>query len=70
MKKLKRTLTTLTLSSVVLFGSGSMLHVRADQSVGPQGQQESKSKGPSTSSSQQDLDYLLWLIIMWLLGWL
>jgi hypothetical protein len=67
MKKLRRILATLTLGLVLMLGSGSMIQVRAD---GPQGTQETKSKGPSSSSgstSQQDL-YLLWLIILWLLG--
>ena len=67
MKKIKRAVAALMLAAAFLFASGSIVPVRAD---GPQGQQDSKSKGPSTSSSSQDLDYLLWLIIMWLLGWL
>jgi hypothetical protein len=70
MKKIKRAIAALTLASALLFGTGSIIHVRADQVVGPQGQQDSKSKGPSTGSSSQELDYLLWLLIMWLMGWL
>ena len=65
MKTMKRLVATLTLACAFLFGIGSVVHVRADTS-GPQGQTDSKSKGPSTGSQT---DYsLLWLIILWLLG--
>jgi hypothetical protein len=67
MKRIKRTVAALTLACAFLFGIGSVAHVRADTS-GPQGQQDSKSKGPSTGSSSQTDYYLLWLIILWLLG--
>ena len=67
MKKIKRIVAALTLACAFMFSTGSVLHVRADQTVGPQGQQDSKSKGPSTGS-QQDLDYWLLIIILWLLG--
>lgn len=65
MKRIKRLVAALTLASALMFGSGSIVHVRAD---GPQGQQDSKSKGPSTGSSSQADLALLWLIILWLLG--
>ena len=68
MKKIKRIVAALTLACAFLFSTGSVVHVRADQTVGPQGQQDSKSKGPSTSSSSQDAEFWLWLIILWLLG--
>jgi hypothetical protein len=67
MKKMKRIVATLTLACAFLFGTGSVVHVRADTS-GPQGQTDSKSKGPSTGSSSQADLALLWLIILWLLG--
>lgn len=68
MKKIKRIVAALTLACALLFGVGSVVHVRAD-TTGPQGQQDSKSKGPSTTSDSQSTDwYLLWLILLWLLG--
>ena len=71
MKKFKRMVAVFTLSCAFLLGSGPAVHVRADdQTTGPQGQQDSKSKSPSTSApSQADLLYL-WLLLLWLLGWL
>lgn len=68
MKKIKRIVAALTLACAFMFSTGSVVHVRADQTSGPQGQQDSKSKGPSTSSSSQTDLALLWLIILWLLG--
>ena len=66
MKKMKRLVATLTLACAFLFGIGSVVHVRADTS-GPQGQTDSKSKGPSTGQlSDAEFAYLLWLILMWL----
>lgn len=70
MKRIKRTVAAITLASSLMFGTGSLVHVRADQTTGPQGQQDSKSKGPSTSSGQlsdAELAWLLWLILMWLI---
>jgi len=67
MKKLKRTIAVLTLAIAFVFGTAPLTKVRAD---GPQGTSESKSKGPSTSSASEADLYLLWLIILWLLGWL
>jgi hypothetical protein len=66
MKKLKRTIAVLTLAIAFVFGTAPMMTVRADG--GPQGTSESKSKGPSTSGTSQADLYLLWLIILWLLG--
>jgi len=69
MKKIKRIGAALILACAFLFSTGSVVHVRADdQTTGPQGQQDSKSKGPSTGSSSQIDFALLWLIILWLLG--
>lgn len=69
MKRIKRIVAALTLACAFMFSDGSAVHVRADQTSGPQGQQDSKSKGPSTSSgSQQEAEFWLWLIILWLLG--
>jgi len=67
MKKIKRIVAALTLACAFMFSAGSAVHVRADQTGGPQGQQDSKSKGPSTSS-QQEAEFWLSLIILWLLG--
>ena len=68
MKKIKRLIAALMLACAFLFGSAPVVQVRADeQTSGPQGQKDSKSKGPSTESSSVDF-YLLWLIIFWLLG--
>ena len=68
MKRIKRTIAAITLAATLMFGAGSVVHVRADQTVGPQGQQDSKSKGPSTGQlSDAELAYLLWLILMWLI---
>ena len=67
MKRIKRTIAAITLASTLIFGAGSLVHVRADQTVGPQGQQDTKSKGPSTGQlSDAEFAYLLWLILMWL----
>ena len=68
MKKLKRTIAVLTLAIAFVFGTAPLMTVRADG--GPQGTSESKSKGPSTSSASEADLYLLWLIILWLLGFL
>ena len=67
MKKIKRAVAAITLASTLIFGAGSLVNVRADQTVGPQGQQDTKSKGPSTGQlSDAEFAYLLWLILMWL----
>jgi len=67
MKRIKRAVAAITLASTLIFGTGSLVHVKADTS-GPQGQQDSKSKGPSTGQlSDAELAYLLWLILMWLI---
>lgn len=68
MKRIKRMVAAITLASTLIFGAGSLVHVRADQTVGPQGQQDTKSKGPSTGQlSDAEFAYLLWLILMWLI---
>jgi hypothetical protein len=70
MKKLRRLIATITLASTVLFASGSIMRVRADQtSGGPQGTSASKSGGPSSSSgtmTDAEWAYFLWLLLMWL----
>ena len=67
MKRIKRAIAAITLASTLIFGAGSLVHVRAGQTVGPQGQQDTKSKGPSTGQlSDAEFAYLLWLILMWL----
>src|SRR2546429_294686 len=40
MKRIKRAIAAITLASTLIFGAGSLVHVRADQTVGPQGQQQ------------------------------
>jgi len=65
MKKLRRALAAISLTLALMFGAGSLVQVRAD---GPQGQQDSRSRGPS--AGQSEYEYLLWIILMWLLGWL
>jgi len=64
MKKIRRALATITLGSTLLVVTGSIVQVRADDTGGPQGQQDSKPKGPSTSSGTVDAQvaYILWLI--------
>ena len=70
MKKLRRAIAVITLGSTFLFGSGSLIPVRADQtSGGPQGTSASKSGGPSSSSgtmTDAEWAYFLWLLLMWL----
>jgi hypothetical protein len=70
MKKLRRLIATVTLASTLLFGSGSLMAVRADQtSGGPQGTSASKSGGPSSSSgtmTDAEWAYFLWLLLLWL----
>ena len=70
MKKLRRAIAAVTLTSTLLFGAGSMVPVRADTSGGPQGTSASKSGGPSSSSgtlSDAEFADLLWLLLMWLI---
>ena len=70
MKRIKRAIATITLASTLLFGAGSVMGVRADQtSGGPQGTSASKSGGPSSSSGMSDAEwaYFLWLFLMWLI---
>jgi hypothetical protein len=76
MKRIKRTIATITLASTLLFGTGSFIGVRADDqtSGGPQGTSASKSGGPSSSSgtmTDAEWAYFLWLLMMWLCwgGW-
>ena len=70
MKRIKRAIATVTLASTFLFGTGSLIGVRADQtSGGPQGTSASKSGGPSSSSgtmTDAEWAYFLWLLFMWL----
>ncbi len=69
MKKLRRLIATITLASTLLFGSGSIMRVRADTRGGPQGTSASKSGGPSSSSgtmTDAEWAYFLWLLLMWL----
>ena len=70
MKRIKRAIAAITLASTFLFGTGSLLAVRADQtSGGPQGTSASKSGGPSSSSgtmTDAEWAYFLWLLLMWL----
>ena len=63
MKKIRRVVAIVTLGAALFFGSGSIVPLRA------QGTQESKSKQPSTSQtlSDEELAYLLWLFMMWLI---
>lgn len=65
MKKLRKALAALCLLFSLTFGSATVVPVRAD---GPQGQQDSRSRGPS--AAEADYEYLVWIILMWLLGWL
>ena len=71
MKRIKRSIATITLASTFLFGAGSAIGVRADQtSGGPQGTSASKSGGPSASSgtmTDAEWAYFLWLLFMWLI---
>ena len=70
MKKLRRKLATLILAFVFLFASGSVVQLRADGGSGPQGTQETKSGGPSSTSgtmTQAEYEYFMWVVIMWLL---
>ncbi len=68
MKKLRRALAALSLVLALNLGSGALVQVRA--SDGPQGQQDSRSGGPSVQDmTQAEYEYFLWLILMWLLGW-
>ena len=73
MKKLRKGLATSAIALALTFGSGSLVQVRADAgSGGPQGQQDSRSGGPSapTTMTQEEYEYFIWIILMWLLGWL
>lgn len=73
MKKLRRWLSIITMILTLTFASGSLVSVKATgSSGGPQGQQDTRSGGPSAPSgmTQAEYQYLLWLIWLWLLGWL
>ncbi len=69
MKKLRRGLATAFIALAFTFGSGSLLQVRADG--GPQGQQDTRSGGPSAPEgmTQEEYEGLLWALVAWLLGW-
>lgn len=70
MKRIKRAVAAITLASTLIFGTGSLMTVSANQTGGPQGQQDSRSKGPSTGSQQltdAEWAWLLWMLLMWLI---
>jgi hypothetical protein len=70
MKKLQKLIAAFSIILALTFGMGSIVHVRADDgSGGPQGQTDSKSGGPSAPMTQEEYEYLIWVIVMWLLGW-
>ena len=73
MKKLRKLIAAFTIALTLTFGMGSVSQVRADGgSGGPQGQTDSRSGGPSAPSgmTQAEYEYFVWIIIMWLLGWI
>jgi hypothetical protein len=72
MNKFRKCLATSAIALALTFGCGSLVQVRADDgSGGPQGQTDSRSGGPSAPTmTQAEYEYLVWLIVMWLLGWL
>jgi len=73
MKNIRKWLATSAIALTLTFGSGSLIQVRADAgSGGPQGQQDSRSGGPSAADvmTPEEYEYFLWVIVMWLLGWL
>jgi hypothetical protein len=71
MKKIRKGLATFAIALCLTFGSGAFVQVRADGGSGPQGQTDSRSGGPSAPSmTQAEYEYFIWLIVMWLLGWL
>ncbi len=65
MKKLKLMLTTL---SILVALSGTFVPVQVVRADGPQG--TSDSQRTSTTSSNQDVDWVLWILYYWLLGWI
>lgn len=73
MKKLRKLIATFAIALTLSFGMGSVTQVRADGgSGGPQGQTDSRSGGPSAPSgmTQAEYEYFVWVIVMWLLGWI
>lgn len=72
MKKLRKLIAGSAIMLALTFGMGSVAQVRADGSGGPQGQTDSRSGGPSapTTMTQEEYQYWLWIILMWLLGWI
>ena len=72
MKKLRKGLAAFAITLAFTFGSGAFVQVRADGgSGGPQGQTDSRSGGPSAPGmTQAEYEYFVWVIIMWLLGWI
>lgn len=72
MKKLRKGLAATAITLALTFGSGAFVQVRADGSGGPQGQTDSRSGGPSapTTMTQAEYEYWIWIILMWLLGWI
>ena len=72
MKNLRKLIATFAIALTLTFGMGSVTRVRADGSGGPQGQTDSRSGGPSapTGMTQAEYEYFVWIIVMWLLGWI
>ena len=72
MKKIRKGLAPFAIGLALIFGSGAFINVRADGGSGPQGQTDSRSGGPSAPATmtQAEYEYFIWLIVMWLLGWL
>jgi hypothetical protein len=69
MKKLRKLLSTLCLVSALTLTVVPAKTVYADGS-GPQGGSNSTTTAPQPGMTQAEYEYFLWIIIMWLLGWI
>jgi hypothetical protein len=69
MKKLRKLLSTLSLVSALMLTVVPAKTVYADGGSGPQGGSNSTTTAPQPMT-QAEYEYLLWVIIMWLLGWI
>ena len=70
MKKLRELLSTLCLMSALTLTLVPAKTVYADGNGGPQGGSNSTTNAPQPDMTQDEYEYFLWLILMWLLGWI
>jgi hypothetical protein len=70
MKKLRKLLSTLSLVSALMLTVVPAKTVYADGGSGPQGGSNSTTNAPQPGMTQAEYEYFVWIIVMWLLGWI